>query len=101
MRFVFVTSEGEGLVFLERRPDEPREDLIVLTDMTDKDAFNYIETSCKENLKTYDVLEVKQTIQDFTGGRISVLTKMAKQINSGRSLDGKRHIFQLFVEFNF
>jgi len=89
LRFVFVTSEGGGLEFLERRSEEPREDFIVLSDMTDKDAFNYIETACKDNLKKYDVHEVKQMIQDLTGGRISVLAQMVAEINSGQSLNGK------------
>ena len=100
MRFVFVTSEGGGLEFLERRSEEPREDFIVLSDMTDKDAFNYIETACKDKLKNYDVNEVKQMIQDITGGRISVLGKMVTEINSGRSLEGKWYISQLFRVFN-
>jgi hypothetical protein len=39
-------------------------------------------------LKKYDVNEVKQVIQDVTGGRISVLAKMVIEINSGRSLEG-------------
>ena len=56
--------------------------------MTDKDAFNYIETACKDKLKKYDVNEVKQMIQDISGGRISVLAKMVIEINSGRSLEG-------------
>jgi hypothetical protein len=85
---VFVTSEGGGLELLERRSQEPREDFIVLSDMTDKDAFNYIETACKDKLKKYDVNEVKQMIQDISGGRISVLAKMVIEINSGRSLEG-------------
>ena len=88
MRFVFVTSEGGGLELLERRSQEPREAFIVLSDMTDKDAFNYIETACKDKLKKYDVNEVKQMIQDISGGRISVLAKMVIEINSGRSLEG-------------
>ena len=88
MRFVFVTSEGGGLEFLERRSQEPREDFIVVSDMTDKEAFKYIETACKDKLKKYDVNEVKQMIQDVTGGRISVLAKMVIEINSGRSLEG-------------
>ena len=100
MRFVFVTSEGGGLEFLERRSEEPREDFIVLSDMTDNDAFNYIETACKDKLKKYDVNEVKQIIQDVTGGRISVLAKMVIEINSGRPLEGKWYIFQLFWVFN-
>jgi hypothetical protein len=57
--------------------------------MTDKDAFNYIETACKDKLKKYDVNEVKQMIQDITGGRIIVLAEMAIDINSGRPLEGK------------
>ena len=90
MRFVFVTSEGGGLEFLERRSQEPREAFIVLSDMANKDAFNYIETACKDKLKKYDVNEVfKQMIQDISGGRISVLAKMVTEINSGRSLEGK------------
>ena len=88
MRFVFVTSDGGGLEFLERRSEEPREDFIVLSDMTDKEAFNYIETACKDKLKKYDVNEVKQMIQDLTGGRISVLAKMVIEINNGRNKDG-------------
>ena len=84
MRFVFVTSEGGGLELLERRAA-----FIVISDMTDKDAFNYIETACKDKLKKYDVNEVKQIIQDITGGRISVLAKMVVEINSGRPLEGK------------
>jgi hypothetical protein len=84
-----VTSEGGGLECLERRSEEPREDFIVLSDMTDKDAFNYIETACKDNLKKYDVHEVKQMIQDLTGGRISVLAQMVAEINSGQSLNSK------------
>ena len=88
MRFVFVTSEGEGLESLGRRSQEPREDFIVLSDMTDKEAFKYIETACKDKLKKYDVNEVKQMIQDISGGRISVLAKMVIKINSGRSLEG-------------
>ena len=89
MRFVFVTSEAGGLDFLERRSEEPREDFIVVSDMTDKDAFNYIETACKDKLKKYDVNEVKQMIQDLTGGRIIVLAQMVIEINSGRPLEGK------------
>ena len=89
MRFVFVTSEGGGLEFLERRSEEPREDFIVLSDMTDKEAFNYIETACEDKLKNYDINEVKQMIQDLTGGRISVLAKMVIEINCGRPLEGK------------
>ena len=89
MRFVFVTSEGGGLEFLERQSQEPREAFIVLSDMTDKDAFTYIETRCKDTLKKYDLNEVKQMIKDLTGGRISVLTKMVLEIDSGRSLEGK------------
>ena len=92
MRFVFVTSEGGGLEFLERRSQEPREAFIVLSDMTDKDAFKYIESACKDKLKKYDVNEVKQMIQDISGGRIRVLAKMVTEINSGRSLEGKRYI---------
>ena len=88
MRFVFVAGEGEGLELLERRSDR-REAFIALSDMTDKEAFKYIETACKDKLKKYDVNEVKQMIQDVTGGRISVLAKMAIEINSGRSLEGK------------
>ena len=88
MRFVFVTSEG-GLEFLERQSQESREALIVLSDMTDKDAFNYIETACKDKLKKYDVNEVKQMIQDITGGRMSALAEMAIEINGGRPLEGK------------
>ena len=88
MRFVFVTSEDGGLEFLERRSQETREDFIVLSDMTDEDAFNYIETACKDKLKKYDVNEVKQMIQDITGGRMSALAKMVVQINSGRPLEG-------------
>ena len=57
--------------------------------MTDRDAFNYTETTCKDKLKKYDVNEVKQMIQDLTGGRISVLAKMVTEINSGRPLEGK------------
>jgi len=86
---VFVTSEGGGLEFLERRSQEPREDIIVLSDMTDKEAFKYIETACKDKLKEYDVNEVKQMIQDVTGGRIIFLAHMAVEINSGRPLEGK------------
>jgi hypothetical protein len=56
--------------------------------MTDKEAFKYIETACKDKLKKYDVNEVKQMIQDISGGRISVLAKMVIEINSGRSLEG-------------
>lgn len=100
MRFVFVTSEGGGFEFLERQSQEPREAFIVLSDMADKDAFNYIETACKDKLKKYDVNEVKQMIQDLTGGRISVLAKMVTEINSGRPLEGKWYIFQLFWVFN-
>ena len=96
MRFVFVTSEGGGLEFLERRSQEPREDFIVLSDMTDKEAFKYIETACKDKLKKYDVNEVKQMIQDITGGRMSALAEMAIEINGGRPLEGKWHIFPLF-----
>jgi hypothetical protein len=33
--------------------------------------------------------EMKQMIQDLTGGRISVLAKMVTEINSGRPLEGK------------
>ena len=84
-----MTSEGGGLEFLERRSEEPREAFIVLSDMTDKDALNYIEIACKDKLKKYDINEVKQMIQDLTGGRISVLAKMVLEINSGRSLEGK------------
>ena len=89
MRFVFVTSEGGGLEFLERRSEEPREAFIVLADMTDKEAFKYIETNCKDKLKKYDVNEVKLMIQNLTGGRISVLANMVIEINSGRPLEGK------------
>jgi len=89
LKFVFVTSEGGGLEFLERRSEDRREAFIVLSDMTDKDAFNYIETACKDKLKKYDVNEVKQMIQDISGGRISVLAKMVIEINSGRPLEGK------------
>jgi hypothetical protein len=89
LRFVFVTSEGGGLEFLERQSQEPREDFIVLSDMADKDAFNYIETACKDKLKKYDVNEVKQMIRDVTGGRVSVLGKVVTEINSGRPLEGK------------
>ena len=84
-----MTSEGGGLESLERRSEEPREAFIVLSDMTDKDALNYIEIACKDKLKKYDINEVKQMIQDLTGGRISVLAKMVLEINSGRSLEGK------------
>ena len=42
MRFVFVTSEGGGLEFLERRSQEPREDFIVVSDMTDKGIAYFI-----------------------------------------------------------
>ena len=83
-----MTSEGGGLEFLERRSQEPREACIVLSDMTDKDAFKYIESACKDELKKYDVNEVKQMIQDISGGRIIVLAKMVTEINSGRSLEG-------------
>jgi hypothetical protein len=87
LRFVFVTSEGGGLELLEKRSDR-REAFIVLSDMTDKDAFNYIETACKDKLKKYDVNEVKQMIQDITGGRMSALAEMAIEINDGRPLEG-------------
>ena len=89
MRFVFVTSEGGGLDCLERRSIEPREDFIVISDMTDKEAFKYIETNCKDKLKKYDVNEVKLMIQNLTGGRIIVLANMVIKINSGRPLEGK------------
>jgi hypothetical protein len=89
LRYVFLTSDDRGLEFLEIRSQEPREDFIVLSDMTDKEAFKYIETACKDKLKKYDVNEVKQMIQDISGGRISVLAKMVIEINSGRSLEGK------------
>jgi hypothetical protein len=89
LRFVFVAGEGEGLELLERRSDR-REAFIALSDMTDKEAFKYIETTaCKDKLKKYDVNEVKQMIQDVTGGRISVLAKMVVEIDSGRPLEGK------------
>jgi hypothetical protein len=39
-------------------------------------------------------------IQDVTGGRISVLAKMVIEIISGRPLEGKWYIFQLFWVFN-
>ncbi len=70
--------------------------------MTDKDAFNYIETVCKDNLKKYDIKEVKQMIQDATGGRISLLKMMANEINHERSLEGKcqKYIFQLFDSYS-
>ena len=84
-----MTSEGGGLEFLERRSEEPREAFIVLADMTDKEAFKYIETNCKDKLKKYDVNEVKLMIQNLTGGRISVLANMVIEINSGRPLEGK------------
>ena len=89
MRFVFVTSEGGGLEFLERRSEEPREAFIVISDMTDKEAFKYIETACKDKLKKYDVNEVKLMIQNLTGGRISILANMVIEINSDRPLEGK------------
>ena len=88
MKFVFITSDDGDLDFLERRSFELEERDIVLPDMTDEDAFIYIETTCKDNLKKYDVNEVKQMIQDITGGRISALAKMAIEINCGRPLEG-------------
>jgi hypothetical protein len=83
--------EGGGLEYLQRQSEEPREDYIVMSDMTDEDAFNYIETVCKDKLKKYDVNEVKQIIKDITGGRISVLAKMVIEINDIRSLEGKSY----------
>ena len=56
--------------------------------MTDNDAFSYIETTCKDNLKKYDINEVKQMIQDVTGGRIINLWKMVLEINKGQPLKG-------------
>jgi len=87
--FVFVASEGGGLEYLERQLNEPREEFMALSDMTDRDAFDYIETACHDQLKKYDVNEVKQMIRDVTGGRISFLSKLVAKINSGRPLGGK------------
>jgi hypothetical protein len=39
-------------------------------------------------------------IRDVTGGRVSVLGKVVTEINSGRPLEGKWYIFQLFWVFN-
>ena len=87
MTFVFISEDGD-LEFLERRSNELEECYIVLPDTTDNDAFSYIETTCKDNLKKYDINEVKQMIQDVTGGRIINLWKMVLEINKGQPLKG-------------
>ena len=86
LRFVFVTDEDEGLDCLGRR-QEPRENFLVISDMSDKDAFHYIEYACKDALKQYDINEVKQMIHDITGGRISALEFLALIITEGKSLE--------------
>jgi hypothetical protein len=88
LKFVFITSDDGDLEFLERRSFELEERYIVLPDMTDEDAFIYIETTCKDNLKKYDINEVKQMIRDVIGGRIIYLWDMVLEINEGRPLKG-------------
>ena len=103
MTFIFITSDDGDLEFLKRRSLELEERYIVLSDMTDDDAFIYIETTCKDNLKKYDINEVKQMIRDITGGRVIHLRDMALDINQGRPLKGLIvfYILTIIINANF
>lgn len=89
LRFVFVTNDDRGLGCLKRRSIEPRENSLFLSDMTDKDAIDFVETACKDKLEKYDMKEVKQVIKEITGGRVIALAQLVVAINNGQSLNGK------------